>query len=491
MRYRPYSFICLVLASTAGTLCSLDTAFHPVTHRAQSSSLSLPFFKHFYNQKEEQTVGAHIKCTAFFNKTFDAAITARGLTGQSNETVSIGPGTTNYTVDSKHLVHMINSEEHPFAQLRLSPQERTYGFHLDWYHDLDLLINGLFIHLNLTGMQKKTDLLDASKYSELFSDTNKIDATISVKEFFEGTTQPLAEELKYGKIFKNQQSKYGIEEVSGRLGWHFVDTNTLRLTLFATARIPSGDMPEVENLFAPRVGWRHYTFGTGLSGHIVFADDGVNQWQLEQSIYGAYSLANDDIRIPYIKDLAWGHYYQAQKNGTASGIKVAPLINLIPKVVDVHPGAHGQTRLNISYRHKNFVVDAGCQATYQEAENNSLAAPLEKDTYALVNTTINPANYSGSFGAGKAFTIGGTFPETADEADRVSQEFRVINNDDLILNYPTLLIHNWFVSIGSIYKPTDKSWHIGGSVGASVEFAHPEEVSIRSFRLWTSCAASF
>ena len=182
----------------------------------------------------------------------------------------------------------------PFsATFGLSPERRVFGYHGNWYFNLDSWWCGAWLDVS-SAIINATNSLNCCE-----TDTNAVVPTCpnsAVSDALNGS------QLRYDKYYcglcNNEKRRTGIDDIQIRLGYNYTwcDDNVVGLYLIGT--VPAGRKPTNEFIFEPLVGTEHWSVGFGLNGHYNFwcNDCGDSSFTLMSDFNYRYVLKHDECR---------------------------------------------------------------------------------------------------------------------------------------------------------------------------------------------------
>ena len=170
----------------------------------------------------------------------------------------------------------------------------------------------------------------------------------------------------------------------------------------------------------------------------------------------------------------------------------------------------------LSYQHNTTTIHCGFSAGYREAEHNIPANPWKDNAVGITNKYLNPLNYTGAsnYPAEPIFYVygrmyprtAGVLPETTGDATFFAgaRELtpltsgaraqnmckKVINNQDLDLNHPTLFYYQLFASFGQKITLSNNN-HLFINSACQISFGTPKELVVRSYQLSVSIGCNF
>lgn len=500
------------------------------------SPLAYCTFQSLYQEKKHTDNGFRFQMTPFYSKNFSKNLVAAGLGASETASFTVAPKSLTPDVDSDHLIAVLTKNlgdpilqridettVRPRATITLAPEQKELGLSITIRHDLDFLVDGLFYSLEVSWV-RQTRALNAVYSDEHINKISTADI-ITIHEFFNGVSQSIYDPLKSLKLSNQAITKEGFESVQATIGYNILDKNDFRIAVIASAQLPCGPKHDLEYLFSPNIGLKHLQLGLGWHGYLKIGGNEQTAWYISNHAMGGYSFPADEPRIPTILGMPWGHYQQMYLNETPAYYTATPGADMLPQSIKVKQGLSLQDSFILSYKHNDLRVEAGFSAAYREAEHNILSKPWEDNTTAIPNRYINPYNFTGASNnlTPPAFTTDakmypattGRLPESlpylTTPSDLTHGRFligtremvpvtsgawgqkmttKIINNEDLELNMPTVFRYQIF---GSIAKKFTFSPQVDGTMnfGGQITFGEPRELMMRNYQLWIGLGLSF
>jgi len=182
----------------------------------------------------------------------------------------------------------------PFsATLSLNPERKVFGYHGNWYFNLDSWWCGAWLDVSSAIINAVHSLNTCE------TDVNAVVPTCPNSAVTDALNRT---ELRYDKYYggqcNNEKRRTGIDDIQIRLGYNYTwcDDNVVGLYLIGT--VPGGRKPTGEFIFEPLVGSEHWSAGFGLNGHYNFwcNDCGDTSFTLMSDFNYRYVLKHDECR---------------------------------------------------------------------------------------------------------------------------------------------------------------------------------------------------
>jgi len=287
----------------------------------------------------------------------------------------------------------------------LMPDQSAYGLRLDFYHNCDKIISGLYWYVNMPLVHIKQDV----HVTTGLSDTTFSDYTNDFVKYLKGAflgwpdssaaptviTHNFQEKLTHAK-YAGRQTEIGIADIDLALGYKIFNTKKYDLGLAVALTIPTGNKPTGEYLFEPIVGnGHHVALGADLNGQFTLFGNRCHN--LKANMYGKFRYLFESnekrtlsLRRPDGTIINWGQYYLLGRNNPVAGALI-PAANILTQNVSVRPGAQFDGVLGLQYNFRGFVFDLGYNFYARETEKVSLRDAIEEDTYAIAARNFDTA----------------------------------------------------------------------------------------------------
>ncbi|MBT4594466.1 hypothetical protein HOD08_01150 [bacterium] len=449
-------------------------------------------------EKRESAWGTNVNFTGIWSPSiFDKDI-GKGFGVAGLNTFTVKDSATASQIDVGYLIHTKNAVDSGYqsaeAIVTLEPHERIGAVQTTWFQHLDFIVPKSFAGATVVFAHShhNTGLSFSTKHKDEFSGS-------SIEEFlagtFENTTMGYEQnKLKYGKITAQDRETFGFSHVSGKIGYHLIDKNPVRVSIAGVIEIPTAKVVELEYLFDPRIGSRHLGIGPDASFDVeLYRRASESSSFFLHGKFGArYRFSAEDKRIANVKDFNWGHYALTQKDAAVARTPLEPAANILAHRIHVEKGISIDGRVTISYRKRQDTFAAGYAFHCEPHENNKFKETWTDNLHGIVNTQIFTHGYAWDGSSSpiptiqKPFAIYGNFG-----ASLTAQSYKTLNLTDLNIELPESFLHTFFASAGKTVSVFDDKMKIALSVGAAYQVAFPKRMCHRSVEMWGQLAISF
>ena len=374
--------------------------------------------------------------------------------------------------DLKRIINLAETGDK--ATVKFHPKEETWGVRFDYYQNLDKLVKGLYLKVNLpiVGVKRHMDM-----------DIDSTDALVksNLYSYFKGEytedasgTVPGQFALDHAYINHHDGSETGVADIEVTLGYKFLNKEKYHLGLNLAIIIPTGNDGEGKHLFEAIYGaGKHFGFGGGLDAQARIWGDCDHNIKLNLVANYRYLFESSEHRLYRIKD-----YHFAYLNlGRVTDSKLTPAPNALTLNSDVTPGSMFDGILAFAYNNGGFCFDLGYNMYFREDEDVHVKGDLptgDGHAWYIAKRDI-------SFGTGHT-----TFVASTD-----AQSTTALTKDSLdseSASTPSQFTNSVYAGLGYAFKEWDYPLMLG--IGGKYEFA-AKNSAIEQWQLWGKASLSF
>jgi hypothetical protein len=385
-------------------------------------------------------------------------------------------------------------------EVRIKPESKSVGARIDYHQKLDCLLKGLFFKVNVPVVNNKTSVHAKTK-KDITQGTQKLatgaltgmdqlanepGTAKSMLDYLAGNVSSTdsvngQDALKYAKIVSGHHSKTGVADVDLTIGYNFLREDNYRVGLNFGVTFPTGNKPNAEFLFGPRVGTNHWGVGAGF-------DTAFRMWHsdccsLELLLVGnfRYLFKDKEMRTAGYK---WTQYKLGDKSTAVAGDAFFPLANVLTRHFDVTPGSQFDMIANLAFTWKGFTFDLGYNLYVRSAEHVRVRDwDTDEEIYGVASRDSNGSeDFDSGEGSVRSFAAdefgtgvnGQITREIFDEnfAQSVKTPGQLTNKIYAAVGYSW---NEWeypvLVGVFGGYEFTDNAaleqWNVGGKVGVT------------------------
>ena len=306
-----------------------------------------------------------------------------------NQNVAAAKTTINDDVDLGYIVHdsqgATAGAHHYESFASLDPREESYGVRFDYHQDLDKILKGLYLKVNLPVVHVENDPKFTVESSSTLATNIGAAAATSLKTTLEsffrgdlelnaaGANNNLVKKLTHGKI-NGHQDETGVADIDVALGYKILNKENYHLGLAIAITIPTGNDADGNYMFEPIVGnGGHFGLGGDLiAGARVWGDLDQNI-KLYLKMKYRYLFESSETRTFGLKDRLFGQYYMLSEVNAAGAVvqntQLTPAANITTLDTDVTPGSQFDGVLGFAYNNGGFTFDLGYNLYYRECED--------------------------------------------------------------------------------------------------------------------------
>jgi hypothetical protein len=382
---------------------TLDKQRHQAVKTSLGGTLNLtPLYKH---STDKNALGKYM---GFKSSTGDIkdyiSIIDSEVTYAETPEVNLALFNTRVGPDNVWAEYIIHDSARDYRQnirdkIQFKPEEEIFSLYCAYHHNLDSIINGLYIEwtLPITKINHKLTLTRIGDYSALAINDGTLNHMSNGKTFIDylaGNVYEMRETscmqqapLKCAKMVP-YLSKTGLADLTTKLGYKFINKKNLFFGLNAHVIAPTAKPPMGEYIFEPILGNGHH-WGTG--GGIDFAWRFLKHNKTSLSLVSLITLdylfpvtqrrtlgikKDDGTQIPF------GHYYAVGQTGVRY---LTPFANVSTQALKISPGVFCEGLLSVKGKVSSCEINLGYNLFVKQKESVTLRQTWLENTYAIAH----------------------------------------------------------------------------------------------------------
>lgn len=273
----------------------------------------------------------------------------------------------------------------PFTgTLTIEPQRKVFGFHGNWYFNLDTWWRGLWLDVStaIVNVRSTLNCQETGVYAN---------GTPGIYTISDALSNPA---YKFGKFFcglcDDEKHRTGIDDIQLRLGYDYNWWCYNYLGIYAIGTIPTGRKSTAEFVFEPLIGSRHGSLGVGFTGEFRF----------EWCECGIFTLLSD-FNYRYVFSSNECRTFDLTLNGPMSRFLLVSLdsnpnaslagINFFTQRVTIKPRGTIQWWLGFNYQYCDWDFEFGYNLFWRQKERikNALGDPNQSIGIFDLGCTLN------------------------------------------------------------------------------------------------------
>lgn len=282
------------------------------------------------------------------------------------------------TLDLGYIIHLWNASASYKANqnvyMGLKPHQQSYGVRFDYWQDLDKILKGLYLKLDLPVVHVENDPKLA--FAGTTEEVEWMKSFISGN--FTGVSTANAQDRLCKAKICGKHSETGVADIDLALGYKFLNKSKYAAGLALAITIPTGNDADGTWVFEPIVGnGNHFGLGGDLWAFARIWGDLDHNIKLHIKMKYRYLFESSECRTLGFKNcgaccgMPIGQYHLLLRAGVAQGAatSLVPLANVSTLSVDVTPGSQFDGILGFAYNNGGFTFDLGYNLYYREAES--------------------------------------------------------------------------------------------------------------------------
>lgn len=461
------------LAMSANVFAHTEHTYLQVRPQGVNLPLEYTTFNERMTTKLEDRFGGNFMVTGWYAQSANRDDLGEyfGIHGKSefilNSVVS-GVEYTAYDFDLKRVINAATDS----ATVKFHPKEETWGVRFDYYQNLDKLVKGLYLKVNLpiVGVKREMDMDIESANTTL--QTN-------LHHYFKGEYTAAASASAPGQVALNHafihgnNSGTGVADIEVTLGYKFLYKEKYHLGLNLALIIPTGNDGEGKHLFEPIYGaGQHFGFGGGLDSQVRIWGDCDHNIKLNLVANYRYLFESSEDRLYRINDYHFSYLNLARVGDTT----LTPAPNVLTLNSDVTPGSMFDGILAFAYNNGGFCFDLGYNLYFREDEDVHVKGDLPTGDHAWYIAKRDITFGEGHTAFAVATDAQSTTALTKDSLDSESA------------STPSQFTNSIYAGLGYAFKEWDYPLMLG--IGGKYEFA-AKNSAIEQWQLWGKASLSF
>ncbi|MBN2779151.1 MAG: hypothetical protein JXR36_16075 [Bacteroidales bacterium] len=505
------------LLVTALAVSSINAATNKtfLMPRSQGVNLAMEYatYNELINHKNGDFFGAHFQVTPFYMESSDKNDIGRYFGIKDKNLIAIDHVTANANTDFSYLsmFHDVVPNVTTKASIKFEPELQAYGARIDYYQDLEKILDGLYLKVALPIVHVENDMhINVSDKVGFFT---AADAGVNaVEDYFLGTygagspantARALANNqaiLEYAKI-GGSHSETSVADIDVVLGYKIFDKDKYVVALNLGLTIPVGNDSDGVWVFEPVVGnGDHWGFGGGLEAWVKLWEDGDQNIKLTAVANYRYLFEGTETRTLGLKKgdgtkLDWGQYrYAADVTVNKNVQDLIPTANILTKNVNVEPGSQFDAIAYLTYNNGGWTMDLGYNFFWKEREDVNLKdTTLDSTNYYLAHNLLDSTNASlpgvpgGNDDGGLVTEASIATTTPLDGALATGYQIKAVHIDTSAAETPSMDTHKIFGSVGYIFKDWEYPVMLG--LGGGYEFA--DQQGIENWQIWGKFGIKF
>ncbi len=481
-----------VLAVTSATATTNKTFLMP---RSQGVNLAMEYatYNELVQHNNGDFFGANFQVVPFYMESSDKSDIGKyfGIRDKNVFVIDAVNANANTDLNYRWIFHDRADGNATTATIKLEPELQAYGARIDYYQDLEKILDGLYLKIALPIVHVENDMhLVASNKAGFFTEADHVGGSTAIKNYFNGTygngtpaTTALGQadsidKLKYAKM-GGSHSETSVADIDVILGYKLFEKDNYYVALNLGLTIPVGNTSDGRWVFEPIVGnGNHWAFGGGLDASVNLWEDGDQNIKLTAVANYRYLFSGTEKRTLGLKrgdgtKIRWGQYrYLALNDGLNNSDKLlTPAANILTKDVKVETGSQLDAIIYFTYNNGGWTIDLGYNFFYKDSEDVKLKdTTLDNTNYYVAINTSNGAGGATAFGA-DFVSEASMITETPAIAGALATSYQITTNhiDTSAAETQSQDTHKIFGALGYIFKDWEYPVMLG--LGGGYEFA--------------------
>ena len=476
--------------------------------RSQGANLAMEYatYNELVQHNNGDFFGANFQIVPFYMESSDKSDIGKyfGINNRNNIRLANNAAVViNSTADFEYnyMIHDYNQDD-GIGTINFKPELQAYGARIDYYQDLEKILEGLYLKIALPIVHIENDMhlstaVSTESTSGIFTKTN-------LDDYFRGNyVSALAgtnaqESLEYAKI-NGSHSETSVADIDAILGYKLLEKDNYYVSLNIGLTIPVGNTSDGTWVFEPIVGnGNHWGFGGGLDASVKLWENDNQNIKLTGAMNYRYLFEGTEKRTLGLKNpngtsSNWGQYLLAGKIGAAiNAQQLRPVANLLTQNVDIESASQFDSIIYFTYNNGGLTIDFGYNFFWKDDEKVNLKNEWTDGAYGIASITQNMSIApDGGGGANGLFSVTNANATTALTGGSIGYINKVSNNaalpaqpattnpaptattafgiDTSAAETPSQNTHKIFGELGYIFKDWDYPVMLG--IGGGYEFA--------------------
>jgi hypothetical protein len=362
-------------------------------------------FAELTQMEKEDRFGGNFQIVPFFQQSTHNADVAKYFLFNHEDKVTLATsGIADKDLNINYLLHDINGGidgRDYSATLKLDPQQTVYGFDIQCYQNMDKILRGLYLNIDLPVAHVENKVRPSFTATGDVADQTAAQLKENLEEYLKGNYEVAMgdavtnaqEKLTHAKI-AGKQSETGVADIDIALGYKFLNKEAYHAALAIGLTIPTGNEADGVHMFESIVGnGKHFGLGGDFCAGARIWGDIDHNVKLHLKAKYRYLFENSERRTLGIDGYKFSPYLLLVKAGVAAdaNTSLVPAANVLTRNVDVTPGSQFDGILGMSYNNGGFNLDLGYNLYFRESENVHLKGKFEAGKYAVADRTYSTA----------------------------------------------------------------------------------------------------
>lgn len=498
------------LVLTALVAGSVNAATNKTFLMPRSHGVNLPMeytgFNELIQHKNGDFFGAHFQVTPFYMESTNDTDLGKYFGIANKNLINLGAAAALLagTVDFNHYYMIHDTVDATAATatsagtVKYEPEMQAYGARIDYYQDLEKILDGLYLKVALPIVHVDNDM----HITTAVSTAGTTLTAANLANYFKGDysvdlTDANAQAALDHAMINGSQSETSVADLDVVLGYKLFEKDNYYVALNLGLTIPVGNDADGKYVFEPIVGnGDHWGFGGGLDASVKLWEDADQNIKLTGVANYRYLFSGTEKRTLGLVDTAgtqvpWGQYYLAGTIGSIrTAIQLTPVANILTQDVKVEVGSQLDAMLYFTYNNGGWNIDLGYNFFWKESENVSLKNAWTDDTYGIAHSeqtmlaTDGDETFIYSAAAANATTNGGALAYINNAYSATGHAYGI---DTSVAETPSQDTHKIFGSLGYIFREWEYPMLL--SIGGGYEFA--DDDSIENWQIFGKLGIKF
>ena len=391
-----------ILAVSSATATTDKTFLMP---RSQNANLAMEYttYNELVQHKNGDFFGAQFQVVPFYMESSDSDNIGKyfGTNNRSNirlgnqAAVNANPRTADFNYG--YMIHDYNATA-GVGTINYNPDLQAYGARIDYYQDLEMIVEGLYLKIALPIVHIENDMNIKTNVTTISGNFTAANLSNYFKGSYSNTVAAgesnAQAALEYAKI-DGSQSETSVADIDFILGYKFYDNEDYYVGLNIGLTIPVGNDPDGVWVFEPIVGnGGHWALGGGFDASTKLWEDGDSNIKLTAVANYRYLFEATEKRTlgliaPNGEKVSWGQYSLVGKlNEIRNTIQLIPAANILTKDFNIEPGSQFDSAIYFTYNNGGLTIDLGYNFFWKESEDVHLKNTWIDSEYGIAHLEV-------------------------------------------------------------------------------------------------------
>ncbi len=482
----------LLVAALAVGVANADTNKTFLMPRSAGVNLPMEYttFNELIQHQNGDFFGAHFQVTPFYMDSTNGSDLAKYFGIQNKGKFTLGnldAGVTagTYDFNYRYMIHDLSGDHAGRATLNFDPELQAYGARIDYYQDLEKILDGLYLKIALPIVHTETEI-NRTATVETAAGTLTL---ANLNNYFKGAYNVAAadsnaqERLRHAKR-DGSHSNTSVADIDVVLGYKIFDKEKYYFALNLGLTIPVGNDADGDWTFEPIVGnGDHWGFGGGLDAMVRLWKKNDQNIRLTLVANYRYLFEGTEKRTAGLIDpdgttgINFGQYYLVGEHNVARNTQqLKPFANVSTVDMDVTPGSQLDAMAYFTYNNGNWTFDLGYNFFWKDDEDVKFKNEWTDNKYIVVhiaqdmNTAGVLQNSAANVAAATAGGGLGYINKAADSTALATDSATAYQADPGVAATASQDTHKIFGGIGYNFKEWEYPMLLG--IGGGYEFAN-------------------